>query len=174
MRIFLSPTRRFSRLSVSRTPLRTSDCSARAGLTFSKSRSRSTSGQLPPWAKTASRTSCSCADFPAAAYALSRSKPAQSVYTDSIWYQSPAGSIACTASYTVQKYRSRSQTAKRIISGESTGDASSTEAMLFSRIPGCAIPRDRTIPSVRRLPPPNGTTTRTPGTTLSASAGGMR
>ena len=86
---------------------------------------------------------------------------------------SPAGSMAFTASYTVQKKRSRIQSASFICAGVSIGASSRTRSMGLSFSKALTGARARTMPSVRRFARVNGTSTRTPGATLSASSAGM-
>ena len=86
---------------------------------------------------------------------------------------SPAGSIAFTASYTVQKKRSCIQIARLISPASSTGSSSSTAATGLSFSKSLPAERARTIPSVRRLALVKGTSTRTPGTIFPARESGM-
>ena len=81
--------------------------------------------------------------------------------------------MACMASKKVQKYRSRIKAAMRSMVPSSTGAGSSTDRSCFKGLSGwAASSADRMTPSVRRLPCPKGTATRTPGTAPSERASG--
>ena len=87
---------------------------------------------------------------------------------------SPAGRIAFTASYTVQKKRSRMKRASLICSGVSTGRGSSTSVMAFSFSYSLFSATARMMPSQRRFPLEKGTLTLTPGTACSRISSGIR
>ena len=91
-----------------------------------------------------------------------------------LWYQSPAGRMAFTASNSVQKYRCRSHNARAMPSPSSTGPRSRTDSRGLSPCIFSPGVRARIMPSLVRLPRPKGTVTRTPGTAVSSSSGGTR
>ena len=84
---------------------------------------------------------------------------------------SPVGSMARTASNTVQKVRALSHKARSIISPSSSGSLSSTWAMGLRRAVSSAVSVRTTMPCRWRLPPPKGTSTRQPRVTSPADGG---
>ena len=88
--------------------------------------------------------------------------PSARVKRSTVRNHNGAGSMARTASRKVQKYRSRRKAASRSMDSGSRGSSSSCcrTALSFVSSPDSML---RTTPSVRRLPLPKGTITRTPG-----------
>ena len=87
--------------------------------------------------------------------------------------QNPAGNIAFTASYTVQKKRSRIHMARLSRFRSSRGSSSRTDETGLSFSKELSPASARTMPSVGRLERVNGTSTLTPGTTRPARDSGM-
>ena len=87
----------------------------------------------------------------------------------------PAGSMAFTASLTVQKYRSRIHRARWIPFSSRTGASSRQDSTGFSvGVFSSCRSRESTMPSDPRFPLPKGTATRIPGSTCPSSSGGTR
>ena len=179
----LSGLRKTCTLSVSTNPASTSALNDLAGAPVN---SRSSATEACPTAQRVLSSSDCCGAFlrrcsaASAASSAGTARRAISTYLSealrrpSSRNQSPAGSMARTASCTVQKKRSCIHIASLICSGVSSGSPSSaadTGLSFFSKL--LSPTTARTTPSVGLFARPKGTVTRTPGFTAPCSSSGM-